>query len=493
MAGAIRSSRPHRACMIPGSIGRVHTVLVLSLFSGGVSLTYEVLWTRHLLNLFGSTTTATAAMLAAFMAGIALGAWVMGRWSAGLSRPLLVYAAIEIALGLYGLAFANVVNAASGILPAGPIPGPFALDATLTVRVLGHFVVLLAPTTMMGATLPALAAAMQAFGGERPRYLAQLYGLNALGGVIGAFAAGFWALPALGLAHSQLAATIGAAIVAAAAVALDQIRPRPLPKSSADQEVAHRAVTGSLFAGALRVALVLSGIASLGYEILWTRILVLVIGSSTYAFTMMLGTYLFGLALGGMWIGRYLDRLRAPVTALQHIQLAVAFAALTGIAAFPYLPTFALAGIANLGASPWAVGAVDVTVAAILVLVPTFFIGAALPVAARLMQQGPPRRGRELGTALAWVSAGHVGGILGTAFVVIPAVGLQGGVVTLASFNIAAAVVLWVAMRGVGKAKWAIVPVTGLGLLALGWLLPPWNVNVMTSGVYRQAPAYECH
>ena len=106
------------------------------------------------------------------------------------------------------------------------------------------------------------------------------------------------------------------------------------------------------------------------------------------------------------------------------------------------------------------------------------------------MQHGPPRRGRELGTALAWVSAGHVGGILGTAFVVIPAVGLQGGVVTLASFNVAAAVILWVATRGSREGRWAVVPATGVALLALGWLLPPWNVNVMTSGVYRQAPAY---
>ncbi len=484
------SFRPRRFGMVRIGSVSARAVLLLSVFSGGLALTYEVIWTRHLLNLFGSTTTATAAMLAAFMAGMALGAWTMGRWSVTLRRPLLVYAVIEIGLGIYGLVFGNVVNAAGGILPAGSIAGPGGLDFTLPIRFLGHLVVLLLPTTLMGATLPALAAAIQAFGAEHPRYLAQVYGLNTLGGVLGAFATGFWILPTLGLAHSQSAAAVGAATVAAAAVALDRLRPSLSTGPSLDQET--QPLTEGTFVSprVLKFALLLSGFAALGYEIVWTRVLVLVMGSSTYAFTMMLGTYLAGLAIGSLWIGRYLDRLRAPATALQHIQLGVALAAVTGIAVFPYLPTVALAGFANFGASPWALGAVNALVAAILVLFPTVFLGAALPLAARLMQRGPPRRGRELGTAFAWVSAGHVGGILGTAFVIIPAVGLQGGVVSLASLNVAAAVLLWIVTRQPKVRRNLAVPAGVVVLAMIGWLLPPWNVNIMTSGVYRQAPTY---
>ena len=127
------SFRPRRFGMVRIGSVSARAVLLLSVFSGGLALTYEVIWTRHLLNLFGSTTTATAAMLAAFMAGMALGAWTMGRWSVTLRRPLLVYAVIEIGLGIYGLVFGNVVNAAGGILSAGPIAGPGGLDFTLPI------------------------------------------------------------------------------------------------------------------------------------------------------------------------------------------------------------------------------------------------------------------------------------------------------------------------------------------------------------------------
>ena len=293
-------------------------VLLLSFFSGGLALAYEVLWTRQLLNLFGSTTIATATMLAAFMAGLALGAWAMGRWSVSIRRPLCVYASLEIGIALYGFVFENIVEATNDFLSTGLIVGLGGLDITLSVRVLGHLIVLLVPTTLMGATLPALAASIQAFGRESPRYLAKVYGLNTLGGMFGAFVTGFWVLPTLGLTHTQVAASVGAATVAAAAWILDRTRLRAFEARRLGQDARSVVEVRPLNATVLRVALLLSGFAALGYEIIWTRVLVLVMGSSTYAFTMMLGTYLSGLALGGLWIGRYLDRLRAPAMVLQH-------------------------------------------------------------------------------------------------------------------------------------------------------------------------------
>ena len=126
----------------------------LAFFSGILAVGIEVLWTRHLLNLFGSTTTATASMLAAFMAGMALGAGAMGRVSVAARRPLLIYAGIEIGLGAYGLAIGGIVEGAAATLPAGPVSGPWGLSLTLPLRVLGHLTILLLPTTLMGATLP---------------------------------------------------------------------------------------------------------------------------------------------------------------------------------------------------------------------------------------------------------------------------------------------------------------------------------------------------
>ena len=464
-------------------------ILCLALVSGILAVAYEVLWTRHLLNLFGSTTTATASMLAAFMAGMALGAWAMGRASEAARRPLLIYAGLEVVLGAYGLGIGGIIESVAAFLPAGAVYGPGGLPLTLPIRTFGHLIILILPTILMGATLPALAAALQLHGGSAPRDLAALYGLNVLGGVAGAFTTGFLTLPSYGLSQSQNLLSIMAVLAAAAATAIDRTaRSQRLVMTPTDSwtlpdnsQVAPATLYGALF---------LSGFAALGYEILWTRILVLVIGSSTYAFSLMLGTYLLGLTLGSLWIARHIDRLKSPAVVLQHLQLAIAFVAIAGTMLFRLLPQFALAGVASLGTSPAAVVAINATLAAALVLAPTFFIGAAFPIAARLMQRGPTRRGREIGAALAWVSGGHVVGVLTTVFAIVPMAGLQGGVATLAVFNVAAALLLWLGMRHSLSPVNLTMPIAIIAIAGLAWAVPAWDTYLMTSGIYRQAPAY---
>lgn len=480
-------SRPAVPLTVPRARSSTLAVLALACLSGLLGVGYEVLWTRHLLNLFGSTTTATASMLAAFMAGMALGAWAMARGTAALGRPLLVYAALELTLGLYGLAFGTIVKGAAAVFPSAAAVGADWLALTVAVRVAGNLAVLLLPTALMGAVLPALATALQHNRAVAPRYLAWLYGLNVLGGVIGAFGTGFVVLPTLGLGDSQLvlsALAASAAAVAAALAVRSRVAPAPVPEEGG------RGDGAALAPLALRGALFLAGFAALGYEVLWTRILVLVTGSSTYAFALMLGSYLSGLALGGLWIGRHIDRLRAPAVALQHLQLAVALSAIAGMALVGYLPELALAGLATLGTSVAAIIAVNGSVAAALVLVPTFFVGAAFPVGARLLQRGPARRGRELGLALAWVSGGHVAGVLATAFAIVPLMGLQKGVVVLATVNLLAAGLLWSGGGRERRRAAYLVPGAIVAIALAGWSLPGWDARIMTSGIYRNAPAY---
>lgn len=446
--------------------------------SGGVALAYEVLWTRELLNLLGSTTQASASVLAAFMAGLALGAWVGGRSSARMGRPLWLYAIAEAVLAALGLAIPSLLRHWPAIFSgaAGSIAASTAL--------------LFVPAFLMGIALPALAAAMQEYGADRPKHLALLYGVNTLGGSVAAVLVGFGSLPFFGLAASEKATVLVGLAAAAAAAALGLTNPA---LSAPAVDMAPRADPSQPRRAPLVVALFLTGAAALGYEILWTRILVLVLGSSTNAFTAMLSFYLLGVAIGGFWIGRFIDRLRAPSIAYQHLQLGVAGMALLGVALFGSLPALALFGFATLGTSASGIASVDSLLAAIIIVPPTILIGASLPVAARLLGIGVsvPRRGRELGTALAWVTAGNVAGVLAAAFAIIPAVGLRRGVILLAALNLAGACVLWIAERQQGGAKQnvlvpAIALMTGFCVL----IIPPWNVAIMTSGVFRQAPAY---
>ena len=115
-----------------------------------------------------------------------------------------------------------------------------------------------------------------------------------------------------------------AALIAFAAYVVDRRQVGPSRLSFAPEEEPVPAMATAPYRAILQGALLLSGFAAIGYEVVWTRILVLLMGSSTYAFSMMLGTYLLGLAFGALWIGRYLDQLKAPGTALRHLQLAVA-------------------------------------------------------------------------------------------------------------------------------------------------------------------------
>ena len=271
-------------------------ILTLGFVSGGVALAYEVLWTRELLNLLGSTTRASALVLAAFMFGIASGAWCAGRWSMQASRPLLLFAIAEGLLAVIGFAFPQVFDQVATHFPTIILSSAFLI------------VLLSIPAFFMGIALPALAAVLQGYGASQPRYIAWLYGLNALGGAIAALGVGFGALPAFGLlASEQGASAIGLAAASAAAILALRRSQSSLPADGHDESSATSGGT-RLSRATVMAALCLGGIAALGYEVLWTRILVLVVGSSSNAFAVMLGLYLLGLALGGLLIGGRLGR-----------------------------------------------------------------------------------------------------------------------------------------------------------------------------------------
>ena len=133
---------------MPEQRGAVFALLALGLVSGGVGIAYEVVWMRELFNLLGSTTMASSATLAAFMAGIALGAWLAGRWSEHVGEPLWLYVLAEGLLAVIGFSFSAAL---------GPIADAVPGSGTFGVLI----VLLLAPTFLMGVALPALAAAQR--------------------------------------------------------------------------------------------------------------------------------------------------------------------------------------------------------------------------------------------------------------------------------------------------------------------------------------------
>ncbi|MGB9626466.1 MAG: fused MFS/spermidine synthase, partial [Phycisphaerae bacterium] len=195
-------------------------VLALFFLSGCAGLIYEVVWTRELIFVFGGTTYAITTILVGFMSGLGLGSCVAGRLSGRLRRPGRVYGLLEIAVGAYALLVPTLLHVAEPAYRA-MYPRLMEAPALLTAaRFCIGFLVLLLPTTCMGATLPILVRHVTAGGDGFGRSVGLLYGINTLGATFGTMAAGFWLIPTFGLTHTTWAAAALNLAVGTAAIVL---------------------------------------------------------------------------------------------------------------------------------------------------------------------------------------------------------------------------------------------------------------------------------
>ncbi|HEY3174890.1 MAG TPA: fused MFS/spermidine synthase [Candidatus Polarisedimenticolia bacterium] len=490
----------------PGN-GRGHRLALLFIFflSGASGLIYEVVWSRSLVLVFGSTTYAVSTVLAAFMGGLALGSLLVGRRGDRFGDPLKVYALMEAAIAVLALAVLAVLPA---LIPlyrvAFSLAGasPAALNA-LRFALAG--LVLLAPTTLMGATLPILSAHLERHPAARgPRDggdasgtgAGALYAANTIGAVAGTALTGFLLLPLIGLKASAFVAAGANLAAAAAAFYLARARVRgAVPAVEARAEPRASTTAGTERAPVPFIVLLLvfaaSGAGALIFEVVWTRILSLVLGSSTQAFTIMLATFLSGLALGCALTTRLLPRIPDAVQALTLIELSAGFTAITGIWLFPELPYAFLKLYAMTGDSPILFGCGRFLLASLVMLPPTLFLGAAFPLTARAAL----RRGGAVSSPVASLYASNtIGAILGSCaagFLLIPWIGLQAALMAGCALNVAAGALLLacsssqkpILRYGLSTALLVILP----GLVTA---MPPWDEMIMTSGVFQYAPRY---
>ncbi|MEE9294530.1 MAG: fused MFS/spermidine synthase [Phycisphaerae bacterium] len=463
-------------------------------FSGAAALIYQVVWNRQFLTLFGSTTAATAAVVAAFMAGIALGAVLLGRYADRLRKPVLVYAGLELTIALYALLFPLLLPTAEAAY-AGLWRAALDYPLILNALRLAFGVALLGPPTLaMGATLPLLVRILSPGSAQPFRVVAWMYGVNAIGGAIGAGAAGLLLVPRLGLATTYGGGMALSLASAAIAVLLWWRWHTPStttlsgtsPIGSSPPGLAAARSTRMLFPAAL----LLAGFAAMGYEVIWTRMLVLVTGSSTYAFTLMLVIYVAGLSVGSLWIANRVDRLRSPRLVFAHLQIGVALAATAGLWLFGYFPTLLLSWYRQWGVSFSSALTADAVLAALLMSVPTFLLGAAFPVAVRVARSLHTSTAHETGRVYAWMTSGNVLGVLVVAGVMITETGLQGSLLVLAGISLMAGLLCVATERQVVRAGWGTITAGVLALLAGALVQPRWDPVMTTSGVYKEAPIY---
>lgn len=481
-AAPVPMSRRQRSDCGLSPLWRV-TVFSLFLCSGAVGLLLQVVWGRMLTGVFGSTVLAASAVVTAFMLGLALGSAWFGRWVDRTTRPLLLYALLEIGVGLYALSFPTLIALSTPVHVAffqHAHPGVITLNA---FRLAWSLILLLPPTVLMGGTLPVLGRHLAAQSALVGREVGYLYAVNTFGAVAGAALAGFALLERLGvrgtlLVGGSMALLIGAA-AAIAAWRFGRVQPgKPAsanPKTPLGGPKSPAPGASERFRW-MALAFCVSGFCALAYEILWTRVLIFLVGTSVHAFATMLTTFLVGNALGAALSSRFLvPRVSQPLPAFGITQTLVGAAAIGSVLVLGRLPWIEDHFIFSLQiGADWRHIVYGFADAALVMFLPTVLMGAAFP----LILAGCSRRadglGRRIGDLYAANTIGCVLGSLAAGFVLLPLLGTQHSLLLVGCMNLALGAVV------VARLSPQPSPArtrTALAALAVGaliaWILPP--------------------
>jgi spermidine synthase len=459
--------------------------------SGAAALILQVLWTRMLGHVFGATTLAISTTLTAFMGGLALGSHLGGRMAPKLKRPILGFAVLESAVGLYGLLVPGLFSLMPYVQRAiGFETGVLGYGI---LRFLVVSVILILPTTAMGATLPLLAEGVVTEDHHMASRTGRLYAANTFGAVVGAFLAGFVLIPKLGISKTvYLAASIDlfVALLVSGLYRLgggDALLLRTRSTESPDEALIRLepvpvvGVTPTTERLSLLV-FALSGAAAMALEVLGTRTVGVVIGASTYSFTLILTTFLIGLAGGAAIMSRKIDRIADPVRALAWVETAVGALALAGSVLVDKLPFWVHATARAHNVTTSSVYFTNFAIAAVVTFPSTLALGMVMPIVVRILApSGKAHAGPIVGRAYAINTIGAIVGSFLAGFVVVPFIGVERGIALASGLSIALGLLLALARRQNIAAIGAIA-VAGLAFVIFG---PRWNVQAWTAGLFR--------
>ncbi|MES0371891.1 MAG: fused MFS/spermidine synthase [Mariprofundaceae bacterium] len=455
-------------------------VIALFLFSGATALVYEIIWVRYLGLVFGSTTYSITTVLAAFMGGLALGSLWIGRVADRIGqRPLRIYAMLEAGIGLFGLLSPLIFHF---VLTWGPklLPESMLLDASsgLPIKFAIGFVLLLIPTTLMGGSLPALSRFLIRHPDGIKRDLGMLYSINTLGAVAGAALAGFLLLFTLGLTGTLIATGIVNLLIAAAAWKLDlQSKIASTPEEAEDKGSDPDRMETGWMRKVLYTSFLISGGLAMAYEVIWSRLLVQVIGSSTYGFSMILIAYLTGLAGGSYLVSRFVPARWLHAHAFAALQIAIAAGAFLLIPLMAWMPEALLAVFEAGYDAYWQIAVASFLLVLLLVLPSTLCMGATFPVVAHMLTRSEGSLGSDIGRAYFFNTCGAILGTVLAGFVLLPELGGMPSMRLVITMNLLLAlVVIWGAVVSSGKSDLfkSRMLISSMVLLAL-W--PVWRAD----------------
>jgi spermidine synthase len=399
------------------------TILLIGLCfvaSGATGLIYEVLWARMLGLVFGATTLAISTVLAAFMGGLAIGSALAARLAGRIKKPLSTYGWMEIGIAAYALLVPFLfqwIDYVYALIWQQFQPGFFVFSLW---RFALSGLALLAPATLMGATLPVLAAAFVNSSQRDSNSVTRLYACNLAGAILGTLAAGFVLLPALGIRTTITVAAAINVLVGVIAIVLQRrtgstatvYRDKRIPPEAGSQKFAG---TGFWFFAALA-----SGYVTISTQVSWTRILTMIIGSSTYAFSIVVALFLIGLAMGAWLVARKdrSGRLRATIF---KVEVLTAIGLLLSLFTLNRIPALLVTLGFGLQVSSWlGLLALQIMSATLLILMPAFLMGMVMPLVLVWASGDRQLAVARVGRSYAINTIGAIAGAFITGFILIP-------------------------------------------------------------------------
>jgi spermidine synthase len=392
---------------------------VLFAASGCAALIYEVVWYQLLQLTIGATTVSLGFLLATYMGGLCIGSMALPRTRWANKHPLLAYAQLELGIAICGVLVLWLLPLIDRLYIAGAVHGM----PGMLLRGLISAICLLPPTILMGASLPAIVRWTRS-SPARAAWWGYLYGGNTAGAVFGCLLAGFYLLR---IYNTAIATYVAAAINLLVAGA-SYLASRAVPAQESEEAAAVETRTDSsddesIPNWTVYATIALSGAGALGAEVVWTRLLGMLLGATVYVFSIILAVFLVGLALGS-GIGSWIVRAVKPRAALGWCQilltLGIAWTAYMIAESLPFWPVNPL-----LAPDPWYIFQLDLVRCLWAILPPTILWGASFPIACAAVARRGEDSGRVVGGIYAANTLGAIFGALVVSLALVPAIGTQ--------------------------------------------------------------------
>jgi spermidine synthase len=481
-------------------------ILCCFFLSGFSGLIYEMLWMRMIVKIVGGAPIAVSIILSIFMGGLGLGSYLAGRKIDRIKNPLALvrmYGMLEIAIGAYAIVSPLLllfVRPLQSIL-YNTLYHHFIIYNLLTFIICS--IILCFPIICMGATLPILCRFYITGLSHVGTHAGRLYGLNTIGAALGTLLCGFWLINHWGVYGTLFFAVFVNFVIGFACLAISfkvKVFPENLAQKAKDSSKKNKPPNKTGKTGndqpadpmELKSALVIfavSGFCAMACEVIWTRLLGLIVGPTTYSFTIVLVTFISGLALGGMIFGYFADKVKKSIWLLLFTQIAAALLVLIVSQVLGGSQLFFAKLIYTFQDRFVVLNLLKAGILFLFMILPTLCFGASFPLVGKIYTRSVSKVGKSIGFAYMVNSIGSLAGAFSAGFLIIPLVGKESSIGLIVGLQLVCSIVIagiMIKNMKTGFLQFGALAIPALAGIILCFSYPQWNHSQLSSGKYHR-------